>query len=355
MTTPIVYEHSPADATSSLAPFLSKYLPHSLTLLRRLQALTRRPSPTAHLFATFPIPLAPLNHASEDASSSPFAIALCDHANPSGIHVYLFSSAELIPDTQPTAVVHAHCLRTLLARFHAVTHVPDLVLVGCTHSATAALLRSLHLTRDDIHGPGGPYARVLFPAAAAVAAPTVSSSHPSHGDLYFDQVRPRDHARIMKHNALVRTPQAMESWRGAVLRLRNHHDAADTMAPASSNDDPGPGDAVAWAFLDEAASVRTLHCESLYRRRGLARAVVAHLVAGAQRDGVFALGCTDDDDTRASSGMGREEWVSASVDRANEASIALFASLGGKVMWDEYWVRVELARCELQHGHQTDT
>lgn len=330
------------ESTGSLILLLQHFLPKSLTVIRRLQSLSRKPRPTSHILTTFPVDAV----ASPD-ESHPFAVALCDHANPSGIHVYAFSSAEAGDEVKPSTS-HVTPLVELLAHYHRVPHVPFVVLAGSTHERTAALLRRSNVVRDDLFGPGGPYVRIVLSAdrvIASAAAQTRGGKPMLSDDLMLDVVRSRDHARIMACNSLVRSPDSMESWRSAAVRLAG----ASSESSHASQDNAvnalrlASGDAVAWVFLDESGSLRTLHVEAAYRRRGLARLLVSSLVAEALNDGVFDVPGASPD----------SRLLSASAAKENTASIALFTSLGGSMAWDEYWLRVDLARCAEFSGSRS--
>lgn len=326
-----VYEHPLPTSVSRLIAALTPHLPNSLTLIRRLQDARANPRPTSHLLATFPSATAAL------PATTPFALVLFDHTTSSGIHAYAFSSLELSESS--TSHVRARNIVALLSHCRTLPDVPPVILLGCTHANTAALLRTAHVDCDDVYGPGGPYARILLPSSAVEPA-ALKAAQIAHG-LVMDQIRPHDYARVMARNSLVRSTRTLENRISMAVRRAGSPDPV--LAVDEAIESPTPGDLVAWAFIEEAGSVRTLHCEPEYRRQGLARVVVTNLIAEARRRGVFDVEGFD-----CSAHM-----VSASVDRNNIQSVGLFKSLGGELMWDEYWVRIDLAKCTefIARGH----
>lgn len=326
-----VYAHPLPISASRLVAALTPHLPNSLTLIRRLQDARANPRSTTHLLATFPSATAAL------PATTPFALVLFDHTTSSGIHAYAFSSFEL-SESSPSHV-HARNIVALLSHCRNLPDAPPVILLGCTHANTAALLRTARVDCDDVYGAGGPYARILLPSSTVEPA-ALQAAQIAHG-LVMDQIRPHDYARVMARNSLVRSTRTLEHR--ISMAVRRAGPPGSLLIVDEATDNPALGDLVAWAFIEEAGSVRTLHCEPDYRRQGLARVVVTNLIAEGRRRGVFdieGLVCG-------------AHMVSASVDRSNVQSVGLFKSLGGEVMWDEYWVRIDLAKCTefIARGH----
>ena len=91
---------------------------------------------------------------------------------------------------------------------------------------------------------------------------------------------------------------------------------------------------VAWTFLGVDSSLTTLHVEPEYRGKGLAKAVVRK----AWRD---HLDChTGSDESTAA----QERWAHADVSTDNVSSNAMCKSLGGEIMWSDYWLTIDLTR-----------
>ena len=91
-------------------------------------------------------------------------------------------------------------------------------------------------------------------------------------------------------------------------------------------------DPIAWAFLGVDDSVTTLHVQPEYRGRGLAKAVMKRLWDDASKKS----GETTSERT--------ERWAHADVLVGNDASNGLCKSLGGKLAYVDYWVRIDTSR-----------
>lgn len=86
---------------------------------------------------------------------------------------------------------------------------------------------------------------------------------------------------------------------------------------------------VAWAFVGLDGSLTTLHVESEYRGRGLAKSITTKLfnekMEALWEDGV-------------------DKMAHGYVVVGNDASSAVSTSLGGKNGWLAYWIRVNLEK-----------
>jgi hypothetical protein len=85
---------------------------------------------------------------------------------------------------------------------------------------------------------------------------------------------------------------------------------------------------VAWTFLGLDGSLTTLHTESEHRGKGVAKAVAAKIMRE------YAPGLAVDDEGNA--------WSHADVYLGNVQSEGVCKSLGGKPLWKDYWIRVDL-------------
>ncbi|KAF2739258.1 hypothetical protein EJ04DRAFT_355932 [Polyplosphaeria fusca] len=88
--------------------------------------------------------------------------------------------------------------------------------------------------------------------------------------------------------------------------------------------------AVAWTFLGLDGSLTSLHVEPEYRNKGIAKAVAAKIFR--QYAPALAVDAT------------KTAWAHADVFVDNSQSEAVCRSLGGKVGWQMFWVRIDLGR-----------
>jgi hypothetical protein len=88
--------------------------------------------------------------------------------------------------------------------------------------------------------------------------------------------------------------------------------------------------AVAWSFLGLDGSLTTLHTEQEYRGKGIAKAVATRIFRE------HAPGLAVDGEGNA--------WSHADVYVGNVQSESVCRSLGGKRLWNYYWVRIDLEK-----------
>ena len=88
--------------------------------------------------------------------------------------------------------------------------------------------------------------------------------------------------------------------------------------------------AISWTFLGLDGSITTLHTEPEWRGKGLAKAVAARIIRE------YAPGLAVDNQGTA--------WSHADVYVGNKQSESVCKSLGGKTMWEHYWVRIDLSK-----------
>jgi ribosomal protein S18 acetylase RimI-like enzyme len=87
---------------------------------------------------------------------------------------------------------------------------------------------------------------------------------------------------------------------------------------------------VAWTFLGLDGSLTTLHTEPEHRGKGIAKAVAAKIIRE------YAPGLAVDERGNA--------WSHADVYLGNIQSEIVCRSLGGKALWKDYWVRIDLEK-----------
>ncbi|KAL2180402.1 uncharacterized protein P884DRAFT_327347 [Thermothelomyces heterothallicus CBS 202.75] len=114
--------------------------------------------------------------------------------------------------------------------------------------------------------------------------------------MRWDRVREQDVDVVLKRTIIKRKPETLLKLPSLAIRL----------------DD---GTAIAWGFMGLDGSVKTLHVEEAYRKKGLARALTCKLTRERVPD------------------YGDDGWGAADVFVYNDKSKALFRSLGGKAHW----------------------
>lgn len=90
---------------------------------------------------------------------------------------------------------------------------------------------------------------------------------------------------------------------------------------------------ISWAFVGLDSSLTTLHVESEYRGKGLAKTITTKLFK--EKMDIF----WED---------GVKRWSHGYVIAGNAESEGMCRSLGGKSDWDVYWLRVDLAALEAE-------
>ncbi|KAI9899940.1 hypothetical protein N3K66_004202 [Trichothecium roseum] len=116
-----------------------------------------------------------------------------------------------------------------------------------------------------------------------------------------------DCALVVSRTHIPRTPEMLVRLPSLVIRL----------------DDGTP---ISWAFIGQDGSLISLHCEEPYRRRGLAKALAAKLLR--RGPGPFAS----------------DGWCSADVAADNVASRRMCRSLGGRPHWEVSWVEFDVTK-----------
>ncbi|KAK8103501.1 uncharacterized protein PG998_010534 [Apiospora kogelbergensis] len=230
-----------------------------------------------------------------------------------------------------------------------VRHTPGspFCLFGNTHSTVAALLgRADHSSGAGrlIHSPSVPYGKYVFPVPPPAKREGDNDNKGEGalktelpGGLVWSTIGPDDYADVMAVNKIIRSATTLAKLRCAAIRQA---------APRANG---RPGKAVAFAFAAGDGSVRTLHVDPGYRRRGLAKAVVARLLGMGlfepPRGGPLA----------AAREEGQEDETTlafAGIEESNTGSIGTFRALGAEWLWDVYWIYLDLDRArELVGGH----
>ncbi|KAK0391020.1 hypothetical protein NLU13_0522 [Sarocladium strictum] len=199
-------------------------------------------------------------------------------------------------------------------------------LAGNVHSTVAALLAAAGLI---VYG-SPPYGHYVYPAKVDDKGflPDGSSEGLPDG-LIWSTIQPSDHADVMAVNKIVRSAATIAHLPSAAIRR------------AQPREDGSPGKTVAFGFASGDGSLRTLHVDPDFRRQGLAKTVVARLL----NSGVFA---PPKEGPFAAERKVYEEleephpFAYASIERSNVASIKTFEGIGARWKWDVYWLWLDL-------------
>ncbi|KAL9050142.1 MAG: hypothetical protein Q9162_006813 [Coniocarpon cinnabarinum] len=356
-----IHRATTAEDTNSIISFLASFVPvalpltpNALPLIHRLQSPIR--SSEALILSTFAPNESPSQTAHSSASGHPYTVAFFDRSTPDSLPMFLFSSVEIHAYSASDAENHEYDdlalrqLHTMLAYCH--VHAPpgatmsssdafvsatrnqpplkgDISFAGCVHSRAADLLRradanSPHkIVRDDVTGKGGPYMKLVWRRDPSLPLPYAEAVSNLPQGLVWDHVRTdEDVARVMATNSLVRVRSQIDHRLNAALR------------------DKTSGQLVGWVFVGLEGSVRTLFVEREWRRKGLARRLVAKLMETAERQGSRGEG-KNEQAWRADSKSGR--WWHTDVAEDNVESRGLCERcFGAKKAQESYWIRVDL-------------
>ncbi|KAK7983289.1 GMC oxidoreductase [Apiospora arundinis] len=362
--------------------FLTRRLPQSLPVLRLLQLGPRNPGT---LVISTPLPLQePVKGAKGEADPAAvhpehvWTMLVVDRSSHPATEIWPFSSLEMYHGTVPheqgpqkatvlpaslqdslpfsEAVLRVATAQLLSVASHIpvtwrdttgtqspaerlanVRHTPGspYCLFGNTHSTVAALLARA----DSEHVPYGKY---VFPVPAPSNKQQEGSSATALPEgLVWSTIGPDDYADVMAVNKIIRSPTTLAKLRSAAIR------------EAAPRPDGRPGKAVAFAFAAGDGSVRTLHVDPAYRRRGLAKMVVARLLGMGlfepPRSGHLAARKDEGDEDvlvgkRDGDDRSETTLAFAGIEESNTGSIRTFQALGGKWLWDVYWIYLDLDR-----------
>lgn len=352
-----VFEHPPTSLILQKA--LKSALPYSISLVYRTQHKSQ--SETAHILSTI----------SPSATEIPrcWAAAYIDRSTRPGTELWLFARAEDpghvsardgIPSedsasassnststqafcpqckfavlslldymsTLPTPPLHPDELPSLeLAKQHEKAHPesgpgvvyemspgtymrhllwPGVVTVGACHSALVSICRDAGIVREELPSADTTLNKFLF---RIEDLPPVK---PLPAGLHWGAMRPQDLQTVQARTSIPRATRTLLS----LASMGVFEDDSDQ--------------AVAWTFLGLDGSLTTLHTEAEWRGKGIAKGVAANII------GKYAPGLAVDEQGTA--------WSHADVYLGNEQSESVCRSLGGRVMWQHYWVRVDLSR-----------
>jgi ribosomal protein S18 acetylase RimI-like enzyme len=359
-------------SAKNIVTFLTKLIPSSLPVLRRIQL---GPKDGETLLITTPLPFQNPSLRSADITSlSPkdvWSMALIDRGNHPSTELWPFCSLELYHGTAPhertaqKADVHPEnftlpfsadicALATSQIRM-ILSHVPmtrrpdvsdadqfkttgrgSLLLAGNVHSTVAALMASAGLL---IHA-SVPYGKYLFPATAdpkaLELAPSGSSAGLADGLAWSVMRGARDFADVMAVNSIVRSPNTLAKLPNVAIRETRMREGREE------------GKAIAFAFASGDGSVRTLHVDPDYRRRGLAKMVVRRLLDTGVFEPPAEGPLAADPEVLAEMEMAGNGGPLAftGIAEGNVSSVRTFQAVGARWRWDVYWLVLDLSRSE---------
>ncbi|KAF3038509.1 hypothetical protein E8E12_006737 [Didymella heteroderae] len=352
-----VYEHS--TTSSILQRALKSALPYSINLVYRTQHKSQ--SEHAHILSTIP--------ASATEVTKCWAAAYIDRSTRPGTELWLFARGE-DPDhaieeqgisngtsdpapssststqafcpqcklavlslldymsTLPTPPIHPDELPSLeLAKQHEKEHPksgpgivyelspgtymrhllwPGVVTLGACHEALVAICRSAGILREEFPGANAVLNKFLFKIEDLPLVKALPEG------LRWGAMRPQDIPTVQARTSIPRATRTLLSL-------------ASKGVFEEATDRP-----VAWTFLGLDGSLTTLHTEAEWRGKGIAKSVAAGIV------GECAPGLAVDERGTA--------WSHADVYVDNKQSESVCRSLGGRAMWQHYWVRIDLSK-----------
>ncbi|KAF2201770.1 hypothetical protein GQ43DRAFT_21558 [Delitschia confertaspora ATCC 74209] len=349
-----VYSHP--STSSNLKHALNSALPYSIALAYRTQHQNQ--TPDTHILATFSPSSGPENATSEIPQC--WAAAYFDRSMRPETELWIFATGE-VPGhpssssssssssqdsdfcprcreavmsllshmrTLPVPPMHPSNLKSLeAAKQHSkefpetgpdvryppssgsyLRHLllPSVVTLGAVHHKIAKILLDTGLICAEFPGLEAPVNKFLFKIS------DLPETRPLPDGLRWGEMRPKDIAIVQARTHIPRATHTLLSLKSvAVFEI--------------STDQP-----VAWAFSGLDGSLTTLHVETEWRGRGIAKAVAAKVFR--EYAGSFTV------DKEGNS------WAHADVYIGNVQSEAVCRSLGGVALWEIFWVRVDVSR-----------
>ncbi|KJX94255.1 acetyltransferase like protein [Zymoseptoria brevis] len=205
-------------------------------------------------------------------------------------------------------------------------HTPNLTLWGAVHSRTAHLLQAADVIRSPAGSESGegmvPNSTFLFDLEDGSVLLGVDDSLPD--GLVWGKLQWEDFKLVRSRTQIPRQDRTL-----AGLPCVAIWDVREVTSTAGGGEDGGHGRGkpIAWAFVGLDGSLTTLHVEAEWRRRGLAQAITAKLFR-EEMEGLWEVGV--------------KRWTHGYVVEGNVASEGLCRRLGGRKVWDAFWVRVDL-------------
>jgi hypothetical protein len=183
---------------------------------------------------------------------------------------------------------------------------PGVVTLGACHSSLVSICRSAGILRTEFPGANAVLEKFLFKLEDL---PPVK---PLPEGLRWGTMRAADLPTVQARTSIPRATRTL-------LSLASRGVFEETTDRA-----------IAWTFLGLDGSLTTLHTEAEWRGRGIAKSVAAGIIEEC------APGLAVDEQGTA--------WSHADVYVGNKQSESVCRSLGGRPMWQHYWVRIDLSK-----------
>ena len=183
---------------------------------------------------------------------------------------------------------------------------PGVVTLGACHTSLVQICREAGILRQEIPGANAVLNKFLFKIADLPSVKELPEG------LRWGEMRAQDLPTVQARTSIPRATRTLLSLKSKGV----FEESSDR--------------AVAWTFLGLDGSLTTLHTEAEWRGRGIAKAVAAKIIREC------APGLAVDDQGNA--------WSHADVYVGNVQSEKVCSSLGGRAMWEHYWVRIDLSK-----------
>nr|POF25985.1 hypothetical protein CFP56_22133 [Quercus suber] len=199
-----------------------------------------------------------------------------------------------------------------------------ILLFGSVHARTTAHLQALDaLNPAYAQGLVANHHFVFDVAAWAHDSGDVQGGSGREGrdlpvGLRWGEVRPRDFGLVRARTQIPRQERTLAVLPSVAIFAEGEEKAVE-----------GEGQPVGWAFVGLDGSLTTLHVEPEYRGKGLAKAMTRKLFR---------------EKMRRFWEEGDRKWAHGIVIVGNVPSTMMCRSLGGEVLFDCYWLRVDLDR-----------
>ncbi|KAF2831494.1 hypothetical protein CC86DRAFT_314876 [Ophiobolus disseminans] len=184
--------------------------------------------------------------------------------------------------------------------------LPKVILVGACHEQIVQICRDTGLVRYEFPGGNLELNKFVFKLSG------LPTTRELLEELRWGEMREKDIEIVKARTNIPRSTKTLLSLKSVGV-FEQESDKA-----------------IAWTFLGLDGSLTTLHTEPEYRGKGIAKAVGAKII----RD--YAPGLAVDDEGNA--------WCHADVYLGNVQSESVCRSLGGKALWKDYWVRIDLEK-----------